>query len=155
MRRREKPFPVILPFTDDLPQTGQHLIPPAFDLNQSSCTNDFPLLGTCPVIILSFKKNTSKNILPNCLKLNVTRWVRQKVSLPHNSCYPTIPLEKGDCHESTSQNGISRDHLLKIQESIVKRKKPDPQRILLKLWLPPKACDPTIKPFQSLYQAST
>ena len=68
--------------------------------------------------------NTDDN--PNCLKLNVTRLVREKVSLTHNSCYPTMPRLKGDCHESTSQNGISRDHLLKIQKSLDETKDSDP-----------------------------
>src|SRR5512143_1104146 len=91
----------------------------------------------------------------NCLTLNVTRLIKEKVSLTHNSCYPTIPSLKGDRHESTSQNGISRGYLLKIPKSIVERKNHHSQRILLKQWLPPKTCDPTPESFQALYQAQT
>jgi len=48
-------------------------------------------------------------------------WSDKRYRLTHIHVTRQSPL-RGDCHESTSQNGISRDHLLKIQKSSVKEK---------------------------------
>jgi hypothetical protein len=63
MLRLEKTFPSYLTLHGWLSAVWPTFGLSSSDFNQSFCTNHIPLLGTCSVIILSLKKNTSKNIL--------------------------------------------------------------------------------------------